>query len=63
MLEKKCLGVRFFSRSCSEQTNHDLDRNFYVSPSSFCRVCQERLLFHAINKYFNSIDKSLIVNC
>ena len=88
MLEKKCLGVRFLSKACSEQTNHELDRNLYVSPISLCRMSQERLVFHAINpfmtersksmdwflydiglrhervnKYFNSIDKSLIVNC
>ena len=62
MLRKKCLGVRLISRSCLEETNHELDRNLYVCPSSFCRMCQERLAFHVINKYFNSIDKSFIVN-
>ena len=63
MLGKKCLGARFISRSCLEESNHELDRNFYVSPSSFCCMCQERLVFLVINKNFNSIDKSFIVNC
>ena len=57
MLEKKCLGVRFISRSCLEETNHELNRNFHVSPSTFYRMCQERLVFHVINKYFNSINR------
>ena len=33
MLEKKCLGVRFISRSCLEETNQELNRNLYLSPS------------------------------
>ena len=40
MLEKKCLSVRFISRSCLEETNYELDRNLYVFPSLFCRTCQ-----------------------
>ena len=33
-----------------------------VSSSSFCCTCYEHLVFYVINKYFNSIDKSFIVN-
>ena len=47
MLEKKCLCVRIISRSCLEETNHELDRNAYVSV-----VCVRNLLF----------SKSLISN-
>ena len=63
MPEKNCLGVTFISRSCLEETNYELNRSLYISPSSFCSTCQERLVFYVINKYFKSTDKSFIVNC
>ena len=47
MLEKKIFRVRFVSRSCLEETTHELERNLYIS----------------VFIYFSSIDKSLIVNC
>ena len=63
MPEKNCLGVTFISTSCLEETNYELNRSLYISPSSFCSTCQERLVSYVINKYFKSTDKSFIVNC
>ena len=62
MLDKKCLSVRFISRSCLEETNYKLNANFYFF-LAYSAVHIKNVVFQAINKYFNSFDKSLIVNC
>ena len=58
ILKKKCVSVKFWSRSCLYLSNYKL----YISSGSFCHPCCERLCFYVINNYFNSIGKSFIVN-
>ena len=62
ILKKKCVRLKFWSRSCLDLTNYNFDRNLYTSSDLFCYSCRERLCFHVINNYFNSIVQSFIVN-
>ena len=62
MLKKKCVTVKFWSRSCFHLSNYNFDRNLYISSDSFCYSCRKRLCFHVINNYFNSLGNSFIVN-